>query len=211
MTAFRHRYLEELRVSAKQQYAAASPAGAASADAGAPRHSSARRRRQPGRRRQTRGIAGRNASAFAGWGWRRRVAVRAGAGSREGQATKPTSCKGSGRFSGPKRYKRWVLVRRRGGAGNAGGVSTQIAPQCVSPGFRRGGALAETHTFSSYGRVPAPIPRRTACLGEAAVRGGVASRGGVARRGSAPPACRPHVPRTPTRTPPASAQPRPVG
>lgn len=174
------------------------------------RSSSARRHRRPGRRRQTRGIAGRNASAFAGWGWRRRVAVRAGAGSREGRARKPTSCKGSGRFSGPKRYKRWVLVRRRGGAGNAGGVSTQIAPQRVSPGFRRGGALAETHTFSSYGRVPAPIPRRTACLGEAAARGGVEGRGGVARRRSAPPVCTPvctpHAPRTPTRTPPAPAR-----
>lgn len=183
--------------------------GAASPGAGAPHHSSAQRRRRPGRRRQTQGIANRNASAFAGWGWRRRVAVRAGAGSREGRARKPTSCKGSGRFSGPKRYKRWVLVRRRGREGNAGGVSTQIAPQCVSPGFRCGGALAETHTFSSYGRVPAPIPRRTVCLGEATARGGIAGRGGVGRRESAPPVRTPHAPRTPTRTPPAPAQPRP--
>ena len=161
---------------------AATTARGGNTSAGARRHNSARRRRRAGRRRQTQGIAGRNASAFAGWGWRRRVTVRAGAGSRKGRARKPTSCKGSRRFSDPKRYKRWVLVRRRGGAGNAGGVSTQIAPQCVSPGFRRECALAETHTFSSYGRVPAPIPRRTACLGEAAARGGVAGRGGVARR-----------------------------
>lgn len=180
------------------------------------RSSSARRHRRPGRRRQTReraataargGVASRGGVARRGAspaGTRRRLRAGdgagaspcgAGAGSRKERARKPTSCKGSGRFSGPKRYKRWVLVRRHGRAGNAGGVSTQIAPQCVSPGFRCGGAPAETHTFSSYGRVPAPIPRRTVCLGEAATRGGIAGRGGIARRGSAPPACTPHVPR----------------
>lgn len=205
MAAFRRRYLEELRVSAKQRRAAVSPAGAASPGAGAPHHSSARRRRQ------TQGIAGRNASAFAGWGLRRRVAVRAGAGSREGRASKPTSCKGSGRFSEPKRYKRWVLVRRRGRAGNAGGVSTQIAPnlcRLASAAEARSPKPTLSRAMAAFRCQHLEEPRVSAKQQRA---GGVAGRGGVARRGSAPPACTPHVPRTPTRTPPASAQPRPVG